>query len=84
MKDELTWQDRAVKQLSQLFYEDRDTKAFILSGSLAIAASEADVWSDVDEKIVLADHALDRYYLSTGWLAPLGQFSRDTSLCVRE
>ncbi|HSL46578.1 MAG TPA: aminoglycoside 6-adenylyltransferase [Anaerolineales bacterium] len=73
MRDESIWQTEAIEQLSQFFHNEPDVKSFILSGSLASAKSEADVWSDVDAKIILADHALDRYYLSTGWLAPFGQ-----------
>jgi hypothetical protein len=71
--EELTWQARAVEQLSRLFDEDPDTRAFVLSGSLAAPEVQEDVWSDVDAKIILADHAVDRYALSTAWLAPFGR-----------
>lgn len=72
MRDEPTWQTEAIEQLSQFFHNEPDIKAFILTGSLAAARSEADVWSDVDAKIILTDHALDRYYVSTCWLAHFG------------
>ncbi len=73
MEDETTWQARAVEQLSQLFNKEPDARAFVLSGSLAVAEVQEDVWSDVDAKIILADHALDSYYLSTAWLFPFGR-----------
>lgn len=68
-----TWHARAVEQLSQLFDREPDARAFVLTGSLAAAEVKEDEWSDVDANIILADHALDRYYLSTAWLSPLGR-----------
>lgn len=73
MEHKPTWQARAVEQLSQLFDKEPDAKAFVLTGSLASQEAQEDVWSDVDAKIVLADHVLDRYYLSTDWLFPFGR-----------
>ena len=73
MPDRLNWQNRVVARLSRLFEKDPDVQAFVLSGSLAKPEGHADVWSDVDVKIILVDHVLDRYHQSTEWLAPFGQ-----------
>ena len=73
MNTETPWQAQAVEQLSQRFKREPGARAFILSGSLSAAGDQADFWSDVDVKIIMADPAIDRYYLSTGWLAPLGR-----------
>lgn len=73
MGDKPTWQTQAVQQLSQIFERDAEVRAFVLNGSLADAAIQTDIWSDVDAQIILADHALERYYASTEWLAPLGR-----------
>jgi len=73
MRDEPTWHARIVEHLSQLFGKEPDARAFVLSGSLAAAEVQEDVWSDVDAQIILADHALDRYYLSIAWLYPFGR-----------
>jgi hypothetical protein len=73
MGDEPTWHARTVEQLSQFFGKEPDVRAFVLGGSLGAAEVQEDVWSDVDAKIILADHALDRYYLSTAWLYPFGR-----------
>lgn len=71
--EELTRQARAVVQLGRLFEKEPDARAFVLSGSLAAPGVQEDVWSDVDAKIVLADHAVDCYALSTAWLEPFGR-----------
>jgi hypothetical protein len=68
-----SWQSRVVEQLSQLFEGDPDARALVLTGSLADAGVEADIWSDVDMKVVLADRSVDRYYRSLAWLQPFGQ-----------
>lgn len=73
MERESSWQARAVEQLNQYFRQDPDAKAFILGGSLADPETAEDAWSDVDVAIILADHAVDRYYLTTAWLSPLGR-----------
>ena len=73
MREEPTWHAQAVEQLSQIFDKEPDARAFILSGSLTAATPQADAWSDVDVKIILAEHALDRYYMSTTWLSPFGR-----------
>jgi hypothetical protein len=73
MRDIDTWQAQAIEQLSQLFAEDPGVQALVLSGSLATAEVQEDVWSDVDMNIILADQAVDRYYPSTEWLYPLGR-----------
>jgi hypothetical protein len=73
MDDAHSWQSRAVEQLSQLFEGDPDARALVLTGSLADAEVEADAWSDVDMKVVLADRSVDRYYRSLAWLQPFGQ-----------
>lgn len=73
MRDTHTWQTRTVEHLSRLFKEEPDAKAFILTGSLADAEIEADVWSDIDAKVILDDESVDRYYLSVAWLHPFGQ-----------
>jgi hypothetical protein len=73
MDDAHSWQSRAVEQLGQLFEDDPDARALVLTGSLADAGVEADIWSDVDMKVVLADQSVDRYYRSLTWLQPFGQ-----------
>lgn len=73
MSDKSTWQARSVEQLSRFFDKEIEAKAFVLTGSLAAENVQKDVWSDVDVKIILTDDALDRYYLSTAWLAPFGK-----------
>ena len=68
-----TWQERAIRQLSQHFRQTAEAQAFVLTGSLAAEDGPADVWSDVDAKIILAEEAVARYYASTAWLAPFGR-----------
>jgi len=67
------WQTRALEQLSQYFAAEPDAMALVLTGSLAAADIETDLWSDIDLKIILADQAIDRYYTSLTWLQPFGQ-----------
>lgn len=73
MSDADTWQARAIERLSEHFKADPDARAFIVTGSLADTSVEEDLWSDVDVKVIMADHAVDRYYLSVAWLQPFGQ-----------
>ena len=73
MNDISSWQTGAVEQLSRLFEGDPDARTFVLAGSLADPQVETDFWSDVDVKVILADQAVDRYYLSAAWLHPYGQ-----------
>jgi hypothetical protein len=68
-----TWHVQAVEQLSQLFMKEPEAKAFVLTGSLAAPEVQEDIWSDIDAKVILADHAVSHYYLSTAWLSPFGQ-----------
>ena len=86
MSDGPTWQGRAVEQLGKLFLDDADARAFVLTGSLAGADGEVDEWSDLDAKVVLADQAVDRYYLSAAWLQPFGRLigaERHAGQCTR-
>jgi hypothetical protein len=86
------WQAGAVEQLGQLFEAEPDARAFVLTGSLADAGVEEDVWSDIDVKVVLADQSVDRYYLSVAWLQPFGrligaerhegQFTKTLRVCL--
>lgn len=73
MNSSPTWHTTAIDHLARFFEGDPDARAVILSGSLATEDVQADVWSDVDVKIVLADHAVGRYYASTDWLASFGR-----------
>ena len=73
MLTEGTWQSEAVERLSVLLKQDRDVRALILTGSVASSTVVPDEWSDVDAKVVVADHALNEYAGSTQWLAPLGR-----------
>ena len=92
MSDVHAWQARAVEQLSQLFKDEPDGRAFVLTGSLADAKVEEDVWSDIDAEVVLADQSVDRYYLSVAWLHPFGrligaerhegQFTKTLRVCL--
>lgn len=68
-----SWHTLAVEQLGQLFDKEPDARAFVLSGSLAARDIQEDAWSDVDATIILADRALDRYFVSTTWLNPIGR-----------
>ena len=86
MSDGPTWQGRAIEQLGKLFLDDADARAFVLTGSLAGADGEVDEWSDLDAKVVLADQAVDRYYLSAAWLQPFGRLigaERHAGQCTR-
>lgn len=67
-----TWHQDTIDSLSQLLAADPSVLALVIRGSLACADSIVDEWSDVDATIVVADGALDRYYLRPSWLAPLG------------
>jgi streptomycin adenylyltransferase len=67
------WQSNAVEKLSQFFEQEPEAKAFVLTGSLATTEIQTDIWSDVDAKIVLADHALGKYFSSIAWLSPFGK-----------
>ncbi|MFO7536646.1 MAG: aminoglycoside 6-adenylyltransferase [Chloroflexota bacterium] len=67
------WQGQAVEQLEQFFYQEPEARAFVLGGSLAVTAVPTDIWSDVDARIILADGAVEHYYLSTTWLFPFGR-----------
>lgn len=73
MGDAPTWHAQAAEQLSKLFDKDPEAKAFVLTGSLAAAEVQVDSWSDVDAKVILADEAVERYYLSTAWLSSFGR-----------
>ena len=63
----------AIEHLVRLFEGDPDARAVVLTGSLANDGVPVDVWSDVDAKVILADHAVDRYFASADWLAPFGR-----------
>jgi hypothetical protein len=63
----------AIEHLARLFERDPDVRAVVLTGSLADDDVLADVWSDIDAKVILADHAVDRYFASTDWLVPFGR-----------
>ncbi|MEM7129119.1 MAG: aminoglycoside 6-adenylyltransferase [Chloroflexota bacterium] len=73
MKYDTAWQRAAIEQLNEILNKDSDAKALIITGSLAATDIQADRWSDVDAKIILADHAMNRYVQSTEWLSPFGQ-----------
>jgi len=73
MRDARTWQAQALEQLSQLFAQDTNARAFALTGSLADTSIQIDAWSDIDVKVVLTAAAVDRYYASVAWLRPFGQ-----------
>jgi len=68
-----SWHRQVIEQLSQLFEDDPDARAFVLYGSLADADIHEDFWSDVDAVVILAEDAVDRYTLSAAWLTPLGR-----------
>lgn len=67
-----TWHTPTVTQLSHLFEQDPDVRAVILTGSLADDDVQADIWSDIDVKVIVADHSVARYFTTTDWLAPFG------------
>lgn len=63
----------AITRLSHHFAQNTDVRAVILTGSLADDSVPADLWSDVDLKVIVADSAMETYTASTGWLALFGQ-----------
>ena len=67
-----TWHTTALERLSRYFERDPDARAVVVSGSLAADDVQVDEWSDIDIKVVLADHAVDRYFISMAWLEPFG------------
>ncbi len=74
------WQERAIEQLTALLYSDESIRALILTGSCVQGRETVDPWSDVDLVIVASEGAVQRYFASTDWLAPLGQvFATDRS-----
>lgn len=72
MNSNPTWHIPAIAQLSRHFEQDPEVRAVLLAGSLAGDAVQADVWSDVDVKVILTDQAVERYYARTDWLEPWG------------
>ena len=73
MLDSQGWQRDTLPQLSQLFENDPEAKAFLLTGSLANPEIEVDGWSDMDVTVILADEAVAHYTQSLAWLHPFGR-----------
>ena len=73
MLDSQDWQRDTLPQLSQLFENDPEAKAFLLTGSLANPEIEVDGWSDMDVTVILADEAVAHYTQSLAWLHPFGR-----------
>ena len=67
------WHETAIAYLGDCFKQDSEVHAVILTGSLADDSLQADIWSDVDLKVIVADHTVEKYVVSTDWLAPFGQ-----------
>lgn len=72
MNSNPTWHIPAIAQLSYHFEQDSEVRAVLLAGSVADDDVQADVWSDVDVKVILTDQAVERYYATTDWLEPWG------------
>lgn len=65
------WQPSLIAAVEQLFIDNEAIRALVLVGSTA--AGSADEASDVDFVCLVADAAVDQFFPTTAWLAPLGQ-----------
>ncbi|MBN2393390.1 MAG: aminoglycoside 6-adenylyltransferase [Anaerolineae bacterium] len=86
IRSETSWHEKAIAHLSDTFKRDPEVRAVILTGSLADNDVQADFWSDVDLKVILADGAVDRYHATTDWLASFGRvvgLERHTSPLIK-
>ena len=64
------WHEATVRRLRELLEPDAGVVALAIVGSGA--RNVPDAWSDVDALLVVAPEALDRFFPSLDWLAPLG------------
>lgn len=76
------WQEKTIQDLITLLEANKAVLALLLKGSVANPSIQADTWSDIDATIVVANGALEAFFPTTGWLAPLGDlytFSQSSS-----
>ncbi|QBD76778.1 hypothetical protein EPA93_12495 [Ktedonosporobacter rubrisoli] len=66
------WQERTIREIRALLEANDAVRALLLKGSCANLSLQVDTWSDVDIIIVVADGALETFFPTTAWLAPLG------------
>lgn len=66
------WQAEAIQQLTTLLKLYETVRALFLKGSIADDTIQIDTWSDIDIAIVIADDALNMFFPTLDWLAPLG------------
>lgn len=66
------WQERTIQEMITLLEANEAVRALLLKGSSANLSLQVDTWSDVDITIVVADGALEAFFPTTVWLAPLG------------
>ena len=67
------WQDETIQDLINLLEPYKTVQALLLKGSSANPHIQPDTWSDVDVTIVVTDGALNTFFPTTTWLAPLGE-----------
>jgi hypothetical protein len=67
------WQDETIHDLVNLLEPYKTVQALLLKGSSANPHIQPDTWSDVDVTIVVTDGALNTFFPTTTWLAPLGE-----------
>jgi len=80
------WQKVTTQELIALLQPNEAVRALLLKGSLVQESIQADVWSDVDVTVVVTDKALDVFFPTLDWLAPLGEiytFSQSSSMFTR-
>jgi hypothetical protein len=73
LKADTTWHTTVIGHIAHFFEQDPDVCAVILTGSLADDGVQADIWSDIDVKVIMADHSVARYFTTTDWLEPFGR-----------
>jgi hypothetical protein len=66
------WQERTIQEMITLLEANEAVRALLLKGSSANLSLQVDTWSDVDVTIVIADGALEAFFPTIAWLAPLG------------
>lgn len=65
------WQQETIAQVTEILSADDAVRGVLLGGSCA--REDADVWSDIDLVVVVADGVMPRFFPAAGWLAPLGE-----------
>lgn len=71
MADDSLWHDKTLARIRRLL--DSDVRVLGLAVYGSVAREQADVWSDLDLLIVIAEDALDQFYPTVDWLRPVGE-----------